>query len=88
MSGNDEKTRWKFLWKQINDWYLQKPLAPSIHNPQTDPMDVLLWYLRFSMISIKALWIKNNEEEEETSKMLGSGLKHTTTCGCKKCRKL
>lgn len=31
---------------------------------------------------------KKNEEEEETSKMLGSGLKHTTTCGCNKCRKL
>lgn len=58
MSGNDEKTRWKFLWKQIYDRYLQKPLAPSIYNPQTDPMYVLLWYLRFSMISIKALWIK------------------------------
>lgn len=42
MSGNDEKTRWKFLWKQIYDRYLQKPLASSIYNPQTDPMDVLL----------------------------------------------
>lgn len=31
---------------------------------------------------------KKNEEEEETSEMLGLGLKHTTTCGCNKCRKL
>lgn len=68
MSGNDEKTGWIFLWKQIYDRYLHI-------QPTNRPNGCFVVIFKVFYDIHKSSLNKKNDEEEETSEMLGSGLK-------------